>query len=181
MNSFNLPWHFHVYSENSCKSRKPLWAIALWTILGAQLAESKLLWDLCSGKALAGNSSLSFILFVCVKFLLWPYPYAHPAAVLSIHQRATLCQHWLHPGGRNHIRVPPGSVFTSHLHLPHLLTGPLTRTLFYCTGKQKNTNAAPRFSTQHRERRVGWDWDRQRAEGLAQVGPQLNLPSLLRR
>lgn len=54
----------------------------------AQLAVSKLLGDLYRRNALAGNSSLSFILFVCVKFPLWPHPFSHPVPALSIHQRA---------------------------------------------------------------------------------------------
>lgn len=61
---------------------------------------------------LAGNSSLSFILFVCVKFPLCPHPFSHPVPSFvhpSIH---TLCQCWLHPGSHNHIParlLPPGS------------------------------------------------------------------------
>lgn len=141
----------------------------------AQLAVSKLLWDLYCRNALAGNSSLSFILFVCVKFPLWPHPFSHPVPGFVHPSMGALCQCWLHPGGCNHIRararLPPGSFFTSHLHLPDLLTAALTCSVFYCTGKRKKANAAPRFSGpllashgRERERGVGvlgGDWERQ--------------------
>lgn len=57
-----------------------------WTHSCAQLAVTKLLWDLYCRNALVGNSSPSFIFFVCVKFPLCPHPFSHPAPRLSIHQ-----------------------------------------------------------------------------------------------
>lgn len=71
------------------------------------LAVSKLLVGSNCRNTLAGNSSLSFILFVCVKFPLCPHPSSHPfpsSVHPSIH---TLCQYWLHPGSHNHIPAIP--------------------------------------------------------------------------
>lgn len=69
----------------------------------AQLAVSKLLWDLYCRNALVGNSSLSFIFFVCVKFPLCPHPFLHPVSCFVHPSMDALCQCWLHPGGCNHI------------------------------------------------------------------------------
>lgn len=69
----------------------------------ARLAVSKLLWDLYSRNALVGNSSLSFIFFVCFKFPLCPHLFSHPVPCFVHLSVDTLCQCWLHPGGCNHI------------------------------------------------------------------------------
>lgn len=132
----------------------------------AQLAVGKLLWDLYCRNALAGNSSLSFILFVCVKFPPWPHPFSHPVPGF-VHPStgrtlSVLTSSWLLQSHPSTARLPLGSFFTSHLHLPDLLTEPLTCSVFYCTGKQKNTNAAPHFSrplfASHGGDWVGWGW-----------------------
>lgn len=69
----------------------------------AQLAVSKLLWDLYCRNALVGNSSPSFIFFVCVTFPLCPHPFSHPVPRFVHPSMDALCQCWLHPGGCNHI------------------------------------------------------------------------------
>lgn len=102
--------------KQSCKTRQPLsieWSHSrlclYWCTHSshAQLAVSKLLWDLYCRNALAGNSSLSFILFVCVKFPLWLHPFSHPVPGFVHPSMGALCQCWLHPGGCNHIRAGP--------------------------------------------------------------------------
>lgn len=107
----------------------------------AQLAVSKLLWDLYCRNALVGNSSPSFIFFVCVTFPLCPPSILASSSLLcpSINGRtlSVLTSSWRLQSHLNRVQVPPGSFFTSHLHLPNLLTGPLTGCVFYCTGKQK--------------------------------------------
>lgn len=82
-----------------------------------------------------------------------------------------LTSSWRLQSHSSRARLPLGSFFTSHLHLPDLLTEPLTCSVFYCTGKQKNTNAAPHFfrpllashGNKRGEEREGmsWDWERQ--------------------
>lgn len=69
----------------------------------SQLAVRKLLWDLYCWNALVGNSSPSFIFFVCVKFPLCPRPFSHPVFPFVHPSVDALCQCWLHPGGCNHI------------------------------------------------------------------------------
>lgn len=69
----------------------------------AQLAVSKLLWDLYCRNALVGNSSPSFIFFVCIRFPLCPHPFSHPVPRFVHPSVDAFCQCWLHPGGCNHI------------------------------------------------------------------------------
>jgi len=86
----------------------------------AQIAVGKLLWDLYCRNALAGNSSLSFILFVCVKFPLWPHPFSHlvPRFVHPSMGRtlSVPTSSWLLQSHPSKAWLPLGSFFTSHLH-----------------------------------------------------------------
>lgn len=118
----------------------------------AQLAVSKLLWDLYCRNALVGNSSLSFIFFVCIKFPTLPPIHSHiqfPA--LSIYQ-------WTHFVSADlvlaaAITSEQGPSATGELfHLPSASPQSADRApegcVFYCIGKQKEakTNAVPYFS-----------------------------------
>lgn len=107
----------------------------------AQLAVSKLLWDLFCRNALVGNSSLSFIFFVCIKFPLCP-----PSILTS---SFPLCPSisWTHFVSADFILAAAitseqGPSATGELfHLPSASPQSADRApegcVFYCIGKQK--------------------------------------------
>lgn len=73
------------------------------TILGCSLSSKQIALGAKGGHTWAGNSSLSFILFVCVKFPLCPHPFSHPVPCFVHPSIPSLCQCWLHPSSHNHI------------------------------------------------------------------------------
>lgn len=133
----------------------------------AQLAVSKLLWDLYCRNALAGNSSLSFILFVCVKFPLWPHPFSHPVPGFVHPSMGTLCQCWLHPGDCNHIRAGPNchwGAFSPPICISPICWRSPWRAVFSIAQASKKTlmlhlissdHSWPRMATREEERERG--------------------------
>lgn len=96
------------------------------------------------GHPSASNSSLSFILFVCVKFPLCPHPFSHPVACFVHPSIPSLCQCWLHPSAR--LRHCGAAILRPRESPP--LPPPrfafcwrrarLRLVVFYCPGQQKH-------------------------------------------
>lgn len=93
------------------------------TIFGCSLSSKQIALGAKGGHTWAGNSSLSFILFVCVKIPLCPHPFSHPVPCFVHPSIRSLCQCWLHPSSHNHIVAiarpqgtpPPHTLTSSHL------------------------------------------------------------------
>lgn len=119
------------------------------TIFGCSLSSKQIALGAKGGHTWAGNSSLSFILFVCVKFPLCPHPFSHPVPCFVHPSIPSLCQCWLHPSSHNHIvaiarprgtspppkclQPPPAPRLRSADRGPSRLL-----VVFYCTDQQKH-------------------------------------------
>lgn len=125
------------------------------TSFGCSLSSKQIALGAKGGHTWAGNSSLSFILFVCVKIPLCPHPFSHPVPCFVHPSIRSLCQCWLHPSSHNHIVAiarpqgtpsPPHAFARSHLPLPDcdlLMEGPAGCLSFSIALASKNTNTQP--------------------------------------
>lgn len=121
------------------------------TISGCSLSSKQIAVGAKGRQTWAGNSSLSFILFVCVKIPLCPHPFSHPVPALSIHQSphfvsadfipALTITLQPSPGHRGH---PPPQARSLPLPDWYLLTeGPARCLSVSIALASKNTNTQP--------------------------------------
>lgn len=120
------------------------------TIFGCSLSSKQIAVGAEGGHTWAGNSSLSFILFVCVKFPLCPHPFSHPVPCFVHPSIPSLCQCWLHPSSHNHIAAivrprgtPPCPQPPPLPHCDLLTESPAGCLSFSIAQASKNTNTQP--------------------------------------